>query len=230
MTTVSESMNDLTGESLHRANITLFVECSALRVGVHSWVLDPKTPLRHFNKSNYRFDRRSAKARSEWETIQSEEKAVALVAQLAAKREPEIARRLIFAEVNVHLWVFIGDIKIGKVKHTAEVRARRIDCDGVKGIIDGLEAGQIIANDNQIISLSVHQSAVPGQNGDKLAIIVELASENPAPQIEGIEQLLRPACRQTVQVGKRALRATSHRSRQRAQMPNASALVRRSTP
>jgi Holliday junction resolvase RusA-like endonuclease len=76
------------------------------------------------------------------------------------------------------------------VKHTAEVRARRIDCDGVKGIIDGLEAGQIIANDNQIVSLSVHQSAVPSQNGDKLAIIVELASENPAPQIEGIEQLM----------------------------------------
>ena len=173
-----------------KTRVPLFIDCSAVKLAKSLWALDPAIPLRHVNKSNARFNRKNPKAHSDWALIQAEEKAVALVAKIARKQFAEQATKIRHAEVNAHIWIFIGDLKIGKRRHLAGVRNKRIDCDGVKGIIDGLEAGRIIENDNQITYLTVHQSAVFGQQGDRLAIVLELTSENPPPQIKGIEDLL----------------------------------------
>ncbi len=173
-----------------KTRVAIFIECGAVKIGKATWALDTKLPLRHVNKSNARFNRKNPKAHSEWAVIQAEEKAVAIVSKIARKKYGTDAAKLQHADVIVHIWVFIGDLKIGKARHRAEARNKRIDCDGVKGILDGIEAGRLIENDNQVVSLHIHQSAVPGQVGDRIAVVLELASENPPPQIEGVEKLL----------------------------------------
>jgi len=178
--------------SKDKTQVALFVEHNAIKIGKFEWMLDTNTPLRHVNKSNARFNRKNPKAHSDWALIQAEEKAVAIVSRIAKNRNRELCDRIYDENVVVHIWVFIGRMRIGKNNYSAKVRCKRLDCDGVKGIIDGIEAGGLIYNDNQVTALHVYQAAVAGQHGDRVAIVIELSSENTQPVIDGFERLLAP--------------------------------------